>query len=604
MPNATPFSLRDQTQSALTSRVAELEEQLAVAQAQLRDRPRLGLVWEDRPETVETQMESELPVLEEVPKLAVKSETPDNRAHLLIEGDNLHALAALTYTHHRSIDVIYIDPPYNTGSRDFRYNDSFVGTEDEWRHSKWLSFMNRRLVLASELLSPTGFIFISIDDNEAAQLRLLCDRVFGYENFVTAFAWVQSALNVDDMDTNAELATVGANLGDFKSTHEYVLCYRASKHAKLALLPPTSDFIDSRITKAGNTVSQVIIKAGTRCVTADAKFTGIIGGESEALRIVGRRGMVIKNHSLVEDVIVEGPMANPNYIRRYFEGETVQDRRGQVIEEVFLTATGLPYTRKRKAGEISSNVLSGYGDTSVWHRRLKEMVGPSKAKMYPKPTPMIAKLVRLGSSSPDAVVLDFFAGSGTTAHAVAELNATDGGSRQAILVTNNEGGICGDVTYPRLKAAFTGAWYDGARDSLPGSLRYYRCAFVPKTVHRDSQYRRLAARSVDLIAVREGAHTVLCTEPSRWALRAGSGRVVGVWLDPDITDVVKLRDLGDAAAVDLGSECCVLKKVLYFFTLDGVIDAEIVSMFAGWRVEAIPAHLLSALRQRHTRSTS
>src|SRR5699024_7242816 len=113
-------------------------------------------------------------------------EHPD---HLLIEGDNLHALKTMQYTHKNKIDVIYIDPPYNTGNTDFVYNDKFVDNEDSWRHSKWLSFMNKRLRLARELMTDEGVIFISIDDNEYAQLKLLCDQIFGEENFVANMVW-------------------------------------------------------------------------------------------------------------------------------------------------------------------------------------------------------------------------------------------------------------------------------------------------------------------------------------------------------------------------------------------------------------------------------
>src|SRR5690606_16170586 len=126
-----------------------------------------GLVWEDKPEEVEEQLRENLPVLKEVKDRAIINgeEYPN---HILIEGDNLHALTALTFTHEGKIDVIYIDPPYNTGNKDFIYNDTFVDVEDNFRHSKWLSFMSKRLQNAKRLLNENGVIFISIDDNEAA----------------------------------------------------------------------------------------------------------------------------------------------------------------------------------------------------------------------------------------------------------------------------------------------------------------------------------------------------------------------------------------------------------------------------------------------------
>lgn len=155
----------------------------------LRENKTYGLVWEDKPEDVEERLRNELPILTEVPERAIISEDKDAPNHILIEGDNLEALATLAYTHEGKIDVIYIDPPYNTGNKDFIYNDSYVDKEDSYRHSKWLSFMSRRLKIAKKLLSDHGVIFISIDDNEQAQLKLLCDEIFGADRFITNLIW-------------------------------------------------------------------------------------------------------------------------------------------------------------------------------------------------------------------------------------------------------------------------------------------------------------------------------------------------------------------------------------------------------------------------------
>lgn len=144
----------------------------------LRSQKKYGLVWEDKPEDAEQRMVNEQPVLVEVPERAILSDDAEDPNHILIEGDNLEALTTLSYTHAGKIDVIYIDPPYNTGNKDFIYNDSFVDKEDGYRHSKWLSFMNKRLKIAKNLLSDKGVIFISIDDNEQAPLKMLCDEIF------------------------------------------------------------------------------------------------------------------------------------------------------------------------------------------------------------------------------------------------------------------------------------------------------------------------------------------------------------------------------------------------------------------------------------------
>lgn len=167
----------------------------------LRKQKKYGLLWEDKPEDVEERLREELPVLIEDTSKAIISEDADAPNHILIEDDNLEALTALAYTHEGKIDVIFIDPPYNTGNKDFVYNDSFVDKGDRYRHSKWLSFMNKRLRIAKQLLSDRGVIFISIDDNEQAQLKLLCDEVFGERHFVGLISRATGTTTGQDTDS-------------------------------------------------------------------------------------------------------------------------------------------------------------------------------------------------------------------------------------------------------------------------------------------------------------------------------------------------------------------------------------------------------------------
>ena len=200
----------------LIHRISELEgltdRERSALLGLLRESKTYGLMWEDKPEAVEERMQEELPVLREVPERALISDSKDAPNHILIEGDNLEALTTLAYTHAGRIDVIYIDPPYNTGNKDFVYNDSFVDREDTYRHSKWLSFMSRRLRIAKQLLSDNGVIFISIDDNEQAQLKLLCDEVFGQENFVSSILWQK----IHSIKNDAKYLSVN---------HDFILMY-------------------------------------------------------------------------------------------------------------------------------------------------------------------------------------------------------------------------------------------------------------------------------------------------------------------------------------------------------------------------------------------
>ncbi|MBR3889957.1 site-specific DNA-methyltransferase [bacterium] len=176
-----------------------------------------GLVWdtEKEPEKVVMDCQNNLPILQRISEKEIK--TNDTDYNILIEGDNFHALSVLNYTHKNKIDVIYIDPPYNTGNKDFIYNDSYVDREDGYRHSKWLNFMEKRLNLAKNLLSEDGIIFISIDDNEQANLKLICDKIFGETNKIGILPTIMNLKGNQD------------EFG-FAGTHEYTFVYAKDKN--------------------------------------------------------------------------------------------------------------------------------------------------------------------------------------------------------------------------------------------------------------------------------------------------------------------------------------------------------------------------------------
>ena len=197
----------------------------------LRESKTYGLVWEDKPEDVEERLREELPVLTEVSDRAIISENPDAPNHIIIEGDNLEALSTLAYTHARKIDVIYIDPPYNTGNKDFIYNDSYVDSEDSYRHSKWLSFMSKRLRIAKKLLSDRGVIFISIDDNEQANLKLLCDEIFNGFTFISSIIWRKQGGGKSDSKYIA-------------NNTEYILCYGNKETERFSTQAPDAEIFN------------------------------------------------------------------------------------------------------------------------------------------------------------------------------------------------------------------------------------------------------------------------------------------------------------------------------------------------------------------------
>ena len=191
-----------------------------------------GLIWEEHEERVDKELETQIPTFEEIKDKEIVS-NPNEKFNFLLEGDNLHSLYLLEKTHKEKIDVIYIDPPYNTGSKDFIYNDKIIDDEDGYKHSKWLSFMSKRLQMAQRLLSNTGVIFISIDDNEVAQLKLLCDTIFNEINRISIH--------------HVQVRYAEKSLADGKSVKpvmEYVLVY-AKDINKFKLNLPKEKYTDA-----------------------------------------------------------------------------------------------------------------------------------------------------------------------------------------------------------------------------------------------------------------------------------------------------------------------------------------------------------------------
>ena len=257
-----------------------------------------GIVWEDKAEEVEEQLREKLPVFREDTERAILNGDA-NPNHILIEGDNLHALTALTFTHEGKIDVIFIDPPYNTGNKDFKYNDTFIDKTDSYRHSKWLSFIARRLTIAKRLLHENGFIFISIDDNEQSPLKLLCDSIFGEDLFVANFLWKKKGTS-----TNVEGVQVS-------SITDYVLCYRKSKTAKIT---PRITLAESRkypnSDSVGNYRTTVIEKKNSGDYKRDTMMFKILGksprpGKRWQIGEVTAKDLERKNRFLIEDEIVK-----------------------------------------------------------------------------------------------------------------------------------------------------------------------------------------------------------------------------------------------------------------------------------------------------------
>lgn len=458
----------------------------------ISDKKRYGLVWEESEEEAQEIMQEYLPVFKEDESKRLDSVPEGSPNHVLIEGDNLNALTALTYTHAGKIDVIYIDPPYNTGNKDFVYNDSFVDKEDGYRHSKWLSFMDKRLKIAKKLLSDKGVIFISIDDNEQASLRLLCDEVFGEHNCLVNMVW--------DLGS-------GTSAGHFTRAHEYILVYALNRN-NIPNFSGGEGVIDDRAIKKKsikNAESEYFFKAGTKFEASDGfELTGEWGGSEKTRLVKGR--FICENKQLKEDVVLAACWTQRNQMDSFFSGKETFDSKGQKVLEFCFRDNGKLYCRKERDTINPPSVLRNIATTKQGSALLKDMFDGQVVFDFSKPIKLLQFLLSL--RSPNAIVLDFFAGSGTTLHATMQLNSEDGGHRQCILVTNNENGICEKVTYERNKRVIQG-YTTPKGEQVPGltnnNLRYYKTEFVPRE-NSVKNRRALMASCIDLLCIKNNIY--------------------------------------------------------------------------------------------------
>lgn len=435
--------------------------------------------WENVPENFTPK---QFPVLKEIKNKEIVNDTA-KPINLLIEGDNYHSLAVLNFTHQNKIDVIYIDPPYNTGNKDFLFNDKFLAKEyvlkeDPWRHSKWLSFMEKRLSLAKNLLKKQGVIFISIDDNEQAQLKLLCNEIFGEENFIANLIWKSKSGGANDSKF-------------FAIDHEYLLVYaKNANNLKFGL--------DTEA--AVSTIYNLQDEKGVYSLDRlDKQSLGYL--QSLDFPIKGPDGKTYLVHH-----------KNPkNKIARWRWGRnTVEERHNELVFK-----NGFVYTKNyEKEGAIPRSLLidERFGRTRTGKTQLFDFFRKEVFR-NPKPSKLIKYLVKLIPNK-NIQVLDFMAGSGTTGKAILELNNEDGGNRKFILCTNDEEidnngskikhKICTDVCYPRIEKVING--YKNSKGEkilgLGGNLKYFKTDFVGSD-STDKNKRDLVNKSAEMICIKE-----------------------------------------------------------------------------------------------------
>lgn len=435
--------------------------------------PKYGLIWEDHPEHIEERMKYNRPVLREEKDLRIDSGYGHTN-NILMEGDNLASLLAMREAG-KKVDVIYIDPPYNTGN-EFVYNDRIVDKEDSFKHSKWLSFMEKRLKAARDLMTDDGVIFVSIDDNEQANLKLLMDEVFGEENFVASIV-------VETGNANGPKVT-HKNKKIFK-VKEYLLFYR--KSITDFKINPSYEWT----TEYDYEYSQVIYKGVKKSIKQLMKETK--WSEKDVLNAVSAGDVFIYR------TIRDFKDKTPKYLDAIQQNELVPFYDSTDIA-LYKTITShntelyLRYSKNKNLVDmikpLNNKIINGKlsklkGD--LWKSYNKEYVskvaheGGVVFKNGKKSLKLIKDILNVHLNK-NAKVLDFFAGSGTTGHAVLELNKEDGGHRQFILCTNNENNICRDVTYERLRRVINGYTTPKGKEieGLPANLMYLTVSDTPK----------------------------------------------------------------------------------------------------------------------------
>lgn len=600
------------------------KEDLVEEIIKLKKRKKYGLVWEEKPEDVVEQCKKELPILEETRNKEILTDS-NKPINLLIEGDNYHALSVLNYTHKGKIDVIYIDPPYNTGAKNWKYNNDYVDKEDAYRHSKWISLMNRRLKLAKKLLKSDGALICAIDENEHGHLDVLLEGIF--KNFERhSIAIIHNPKGVQ-----------GKN---FSYTHEYAV-FVIPKNKKTIIQRQLADneiYIsnlrnwggESRRSDAKNCFYPIIVKNGQIIGFGDVASDDYHPKASNEVRKDGS--------------IFVWPIDNEGVERKWRYAK-------QSVEEI-IDVLRIKKTRN----EIQIVIAKDYGtykttwidkryDASEYGTKLLKQILPNCSFEYPKSLWTVFDCIyAIIGKKKTGIVLDFFAGSGTTAHAVLEMNTLDNGKRQFILNTNNENNICTKVTYPRISTIIHGYNFKGTekttiyenditiktitklekvisdfklkkqenkdkydkfeikiednnirlygikkihgkKTGLGGNLKYYKTSFVPAD-STDKNKATLTQKATEMLCVKEGTFEKVKSN-KQYKIFCNKNRYTGI-----IFDHLVITDFKKVISKING------KFSIYVFSLgDDTFDEEFADMKRKVKLSPIPEAILRVYRR-------
>ena len=400
----------------------------------------------------------------------------NNSENIIIHGDNLHALKTLLPRYEGKIKCIYIDPPYNTGNKDWCYNDNvnhplfkkwleeslnqkeserYVHADDLSRHDKWLCMMYPRLVLLQKLLSEDGAIFISIDDNEYTNLKMICDEIFGANNFITTFVWRK----VDSPNDNKVAIT---------PDHEYIVAY-AKKIGKLEFKQmPASGILDAypQRDSSGKLYRDRLLKKNGKSSLRKDRPTMFFPLEAPDGTVV------LPIHDNGDEA--RWSLSYEGVQRCIAEGKLVWKKRNKDGNDVWV-----PYTREYAPTDPSRPYPTIWSDLPTMRQakaQLRSIFNSTDLFETPKPIELIIRILSLFKGD-DFLVLDSFAGSGSTAHAVLKKNLEDNGKRHFICIEIMD--YAETITAKRVKKAIEG--YDDVA-GIPSSFSYYE---LGKELFRD-----------------------------------------------------------------------------------------------------------------------
>ena len=568
---------------AKKSKYGHLSREQIEARLEKLEKEGYGLKWEDKPEDVADLCDTQLPVLKEDKTKEIVSDTnlPTN---YIIEGDNYHSLFTLNFTHKKKIDVIYIDPPYNTGKKnEWKYNDHWVDENDTYRHSKWLSFMNKRLRLAKQLLNEEGVIFCSIGQEELANLTMLFNKIFNENNQLGIITRVSK--------------TAGDKGNYFAPTTDYILAYAKNKLKVDGFTDVVNEKLYKKIELDGerkgdkyrDDVAFYQSSLDTRpnqryfIKCPDGSLVIPPGISMPKIKLDGEKAEPVNGDGVWR-------WANDTYFDESKKSFLIykKSKQSPLLDEKGNQAKWNIYTKsylkdRQEKGTKPRNLF-----TEFINRKGADLLKKLDLKFeYSKPIELVQYLISIINKKEDITVLDFFAGSGTTGHSILELNSRLKLNMKFILCTNNENNICTEITYPRIERIVNGYNNIGP---YKANVKYFTQTFVNQ-VTSDKDKRELVNRSTELLCMAENTFDVISKRNTKndFAIFGNTEKITSLIYDESqIEDCVnKLNQLNNG-----------LPAIIYVFSYDHTYYTEdFINLKIKFTVKPIPEAILNVYRK-------